>query len=101
MSWTIEIKKKKKQPPLLWGFVTFFPLVHFCWFLVQQMHQEEGSIYFLDAINNQVLLGPAKMTSKPYIKCLDNGWSTLTLIVFFFQLFFQKSQFQIPVQFHA
>jgi hypothetical protein len=48
--------KKKKQPPLLWGFVTFWPLVHFCQFLVQQMHQEEGSSYFLDAINNQVLL---------------------------------------------
>jgi len=28
----------------LWGVVIFLPLIYFCRFLVQQMHQQESSI---------------------------------------------------------
>jgi hypothetical protein len=49
-----------KMTPLLQGAVTFSILVHFCRFLMRQMRQEEGSIYFLDTINN----GPSSKNDK-------------------------------------
>jgi hypothetical protein len=45
-----------KRPPLFQGAITFSPLVHFCQFLVPQMHQQKGSIYSLDTLNNRALL---------------------------------------------
>jgi len=61
MSYLIEILLKN-DPPYFGGhnFLTYNPFLSI---LVRQMHQEEGSIYFLDVINN----GP----------CYRNGKQTL------------------------
>jgi hypothetical protein len=40
------------------------------------MHQEEGSIYFLDTMHKQWGL-LTKMVSKPYLKCSITNWFTL------------------------
>jgi hypothetical protein len=60
VDWEFSVKMSR---PLLWEALTFSPLIRFCWFLVQKMHQEESSIYSLDTINNGALL--QKTTSKP------------------------------------
>ncbi len=39
--WSVRLRIFR--PPLLWGAITFLPQIHFCWFLVWQMHQEEAA----------------------------------------------------------
>jgi hypothetical protein len=53
------------------------------------MHQEEGSIYSLNTINNGSLL-QKKTTSKPYLKRLDIDLPTLDNI--FKVVHFQNSE---------
>ncbi len=55
----------KNEPLLLWGAVTFSPLIKFFQFLVWQMHQEKSSIYSLDTINNGALLRKQRANPKP------------------------------------
>jgi hypothetical protein len=56
-NWEFFVQMPPTPPrPLLWGVIIFSPPVHFCWFFVWQMHQEEGSIYSLDTIDNGALL---------------------------------------------
>ncbi len=43
------------------------------------MHQEKGSIYSLDTINNEG--PPTKMMSKPYFKCLNIGLHTVIIYI--------------------